>query len=93
MPGDAERAGKTGPGAHVHRLRCYLEARRALNEADDDFVEEALADPALPDAQSWDVLEAYLTRRGVRGEALRSARDVYRRYTEVVRALTPRGRA
>lgn len=41
----------------------FLETRRITDNPRGDFIKDALSDSRLPDAQTWSVLDMYLSRK------------------------------
>jgi uncharacterized protein YozE (UPF0346 family) len=58
----------------------YMQTRRRTKTTMGDFVEDAVHDKQLPDAQTWDELESYLIYNHACAEALRVGRRWWARY-------------
>jgi hypothetical protein len=63
-----------------HKFRAFLKARRWPDNLDRHFVDDAELDPMLPDAASWEQLEAYLSQCEADHQALHAARHVWEYY-------------
>ncbi|MGD9924721.1 MAG: YozE family protein [Pseudorhodoplanes sp.] len=66
-------------------FREYIQKRTVRDNPAGDFVGDAKRDPNLPDATSWDQLEAYLTRKGAIPDAVRAAKTVWQSYRSMQR--------
>ena len=67
----------------ANRFQAYLTERQPFGDAVDlPFVDHAVIDSGLPDATSWEELEAYLTERNAPENTLRAAAHVWRLYLE-----------
>jgi len=63
----------------------YVSKRRLTDTPAGDFVRDARADRALPDAESWEQLHTYLITKGAIPEAIAAARVVWRSYRATAR--------
>jgi hypothetical protein len=64
-----------------HEFREFLKSQRPDDWLDRRFIGHALGDGRLPDAKSWEQLEAYLHEHEAGPEALRAAKYVWKQYT------------
>jgi uncharacterized protein YozE (UPF0346 family) len=63
-----------------HKLKSFLKKQRWHDDLARQFADDAEADTTLPDAKSWEQLEAYLTEHEAVPEALSAARYVWEQY-------------
>jgi hypothetical protein len=63
-----------------HKFKAFLKKRRWTADLDRQFVDDAELDPRLPDAASWEQLEAYLREHEAVPNALAAARYVWEQY-------------
>jgi hypothetical protein len=63
----------------------YIAGMRASDFALGHFVLDAQGDPELPNAQSWEELEAYLVGKKAKEEVLRGAREYWSFFEEQAR--------
>jgi hypothetical protein len=61
-------------------FREYIATRQARGNPQGDFLRDARADHALPDAKSWAELRSYLRRQRAIPEAIDAARLVWQSY-------------
>ena len=66
-------------------FKAFLNKRRWTGNLDRHFVDDAERDPMLPDAASWEQLEAYLNQREADPQALHAARSVWEEYEKAAR--------
>jgi hypothetical protein len=59
---------------------AFIKTCEAGDNPAGDFIREARDDRDLPDALSWKQLELYLSRRGVRNQAIAAGRRVWVAY-------------
>ena len=59
-------------------FRDYIAKRRITDTPAGDFVADAKRDPGLPDAETWDELEAHLLAGNAASEAVEAGRGVWR---------------
>jgi hypothetical protein len=65
-----------------HKFQAFLKKRQWSDALARQFVDHALGDSKLPDAEAWGQLETYLKEAKADPEAVRSARYVWDRYEE-----------
>jgi hypothetical protein len=68
-----------------NRFKAYLEKRSPFGDTVDiPFVYDAVADPRLPDPNSWEELEGYIKRRNpdASADTLGAAEYVWQRYMD-----------
>jgi hypothetical protein len=63
-----------------HKFRAFLKGRRWNGNLYRQFVDDAEQDRSLPDAASWEQLEAYLKQCEADPQALQAARYVWEQY-------------
>ena len=63
-----------------HNFKAFLKKRRCNADLNRQFVDDAEADPRLPDAESWEQLETYLDEHKAVPKALDAARYVWEQY-------------
>ena len=63
----------------------YIAAMNAADFALGHFVLDAQGDPELPNAESWEELEAYLLAKKAKEEVLRGAREYWSFFEEQAR--------
>lgn len=61
-------------------FKRYIERKRVTNTPAGDFTADAKVDGSLPNAESWQELEAYLLSKGVPRDVRTIARQVWRGY-------------
>jgi hypothetical protein len=71
-------------------FREYIARRRITKTPAGDFTEDARSDDRLPDATSWEELEAYLRERRACHEIVEAARQVWNGYGKRRQKLTVR---
>ena len=68
-----------------NKFKAYLKEGQPFGDAvDRPFVDDAVADPDLPDPNSWEELEGYIKRRNPDAptDTLKAARHMWQRYVE-----------
>ena len=63
-----------------NKLKAYVERRRWRSDTVRDFVDHAVQDPDLPDAESWQELKSYLDRHEASDERLSAAEYIWQCY-------------
>jgi len=64
-----------------NKFKAFLRERQPFGDGVDlSFVDEALDDPRLPDATSWEHLKAYLDERGADEKMFSAAKYVWGLY-------------
>jgi hypothetical protein len=63
-----------------HKFKAFLQKRSWTADLDRQFVDDAELDPKLPDAESWEQLEAYLHEQEAVTKAMEGARFVWEQY-------------
>lgn len=66
-------------------FKAYIRGRKRGASPDDDFLDHAKQDPAMPDVASWGELRDYLLSCGAWPGAIESARTVWLRYRRHVK--------
>ncbi|MEN3953469.1 hypothetical protein [Iodidimonas sp. SYSU 1G8] len=66
-------------------FKAYIRGRRRGASPDDDFLDHAKQDPAMPDVACWSELRDYLLSCGAWPGAIESARAVWLRYRRQVK--------
>ena len=59
---------------------AYIKTCKAGDDPPGDFVRDARDDRELPDVLTWKQLELYLSKRGVRSQAIAAGRRVWVAY-------------